>query len=117
MTANAQRGEVEITLAGQTYTLRPTFEAVARIESRLNCGIFGLANRWIGRQDIGLAEASVVIEECIRGAGAKPPATVGHLIRKQGLTTFVVPLIKLVSNAISADEPQDPTPGEAPAVA
>jgi len=41
--ANPHRGEIEVELGGRTITLRPTFEALARIETETGLGIYALA--------------------------------------------------------------------------
>lgn len=43
--ANRHRGEVAVTLAGRSYTMRPTFTALAEIEDRTGCGLLGLLHR------------------------------------------------------------------------
>jgi hypothetical protein len=45
MTANPHRGEVAVTLAGTTYVLRPTFAAIAAIETATGAGVYALAER------------------------------------------------------------------------
>ncbi len=45
MTANAARGEIPVELAGQSLVLRPTFDALARIEGETGVGVYALTRR------------------------------------------------------------------------
>ena len=113
MAANTQRGEIDITLGGKDYVLRPSFDAIAKIEARLGKGIYGLCTRWICSSDIGMGEAAVIVEECIKAYGDLPPDNIGQLIRVQGFSKLVTPLMKLLGNAIRGDEPSGGAEGEA----
>ncbi len=68
MTANKWRGEVEIVLDGMHYTLRPTFEALCRIEQELGAGLLAVA-RLLAQGQLNLTQLIAIIHHCTQAAG------------------------------------------------
>jgi hypothetical protein len=68
MTANRLRGEIEITLDGADYVLRPSYEAITAIEDQTGKALLELA---VAADDgkMGLREMAVVVTECVRAYG------------------------------------------------
>jgi hypothetical protein len=64
MAVNLRRSETEITLGGEHYILRPTFEALSKIEWELDMGIFALIKK-MADGAMTLQELAVVIGLCI----------------------------------------------------
>lgn len=104
---NKQRGEHTIILNGQTYALRPTFAALAAIESRTGVGIIELVNRFIsGQHKVG--DTVAVIEEGIRAAGGDVPTNVGELIVGAGYIRCYGDCVHFLNKAVSdPDKKQD----------
>src|SRR6185369_347186 len=109
--ANPHRGEVKITLAGQEYTLRPTFDALAQIENDLGMGMAGVTARFFSRTH-GFREIESIVRNGIIGAGGQPPKDLRDLLVKDGITKISSPVIVFVSNAILGDREVEPS-GEA----
>ncbi len=113
--ANEVRGEVELDLAGETFALRPTFEALCTIENRLGAGILEVARR-IAQHQIGLRDVTVIIVETARAAGhkAKEPE-IGARILDAGLCSVVPALVELLGRPLlGPPEGNAPTPPVAP---
>lgn len=113
---NPHRGEVEIVLAGKSYTMRPTFQALAEIEHLAGAGMVALANRFIAKQ-YGVRDAAAIIFPAIKATGETGASyeRVGELVVQTGLTNIAPALLQFVVNAISGGE--TPKPGEAKAAA
>ncbi len=108
--ANEQRGEIELKLGDETYTLRPTFEALCAIEGRLGAGVLEIAERMAARR-IGFREVAAIIFETAKAGGHKlDEAKVGEAILEVGLLAVVAPILGLLRRALSG-----PTVGNAPA--
>lgn len=71
--ANADRGEHELTLAGRTYLLRPSYTAIKAIETQTGASIVVLARRG-NLGDLMLEQVGIIASEMIR-AGAKSEMT------------------------------------------
>ena len=76
--ANPERGEHALTLAGVTYRLRPSFEAVQALEDDLGLSLLEMLRK-ANSGALKLAEKGVIAAEMIR-AGA-PDGDEGDLIR------------------------------------
>lgn len=96
---NRERGEVAITLGGVEYCLRPTFQALAEIESRAGVGLMKLANRF-GTADFGIKDLIAVLEPAIEAGGVKPPADLGALIAEAGIANVVGPIGDFLAHAL-----------------
>ncbi len=102
--ANAVRGEVELKLGGKTYTLRPTFEALCEIESRLGMGIVELVTR-VPRNRLALRHAAVVAHEGARAGGHDDDLeTIGAAITEAGLQNVMEPLVRFLLSGIAGGE-------------
>lgn len=89
--ANPHRGEVSLHLDGRDYTLRPSFHALAELESKTGLGIVALARKFQAGE-FGIGEMAAVIWSGLSGADAQPMLSydeVGEQIAKAGLAHFV----------------------------
>lgn len=91
---NKLRGEVEIELAGEKWTMRPTFEALSNIEGKLNRSIPEItkAHR---EGSVRVTEVAVIIWEGLIAANdGKPPLVNkernGHRLRYEELGNMIV---------------------------
>ena len=67
--ANAQRGEIDAVIGGETKTLCLTLGALAELETRLQAGdLVGLAERFAGGR-ISARDITAIIGAGLRGAG------------------------------------------------
>jgi len=109
--ANRHRGEVEVTLGGARYTLRPTFEALCEIEDRTGLGLVELARRfWEGR--FGARQLAVVLWAGIRAAGGEAPdyERIGRLVVEQGFQDLAGPVARFLAGVIGGEEEEDAAP-------
>lgn len=90
--ANAERGEISIDLEGRAHVLRPSYEAIVAIEAKTGRSIELLAEA-AGDGALSLAEAAIVVTECVRAQGKAVgdpilqrygPERVGELIHEAG---------------------------------
>lgn len=66
--ANTLRGEVTVTLASKTVTLRPTWDAICKTEDYWGCGWPEIVDRLQARR-YRLREMAALLLEGIKGAG------------------------------------------------
>lgn len=97
MSANPHRGEVEVTLGGKSYVLRPTFEAMAAIERVTGTRLLPLARRF-GELDFGLVDIAAIID--IAAVEKPPKGTTGTLVLEAGLAATGVLVAGFLSEAL-----------------
>lgn len=101
MAVNKHRGEVEITLDGRKFVMRPTFQAMVEIEAATGRGLLGLVRR-ISEMDFGYAEAQAVITAGLRAAGEQAtPDKVGEMVFNTGLAAVAGPVGAFLMGALS----------------
>ena len=98
---NKLRGEVEIELSGEKWTLRPTFEALSNIESKLNKSIPEIVREQRNAIVKFVTIAVVIWEGMVAANEGRPPLSktrnskplryeeVGEMIVKDGLTNVI----------------------------
>lgn len=111
--ANKHRGEEELRLAGRTYVLRPTFQALAEIEAELDEKLLRIAERSLAG-NIGTKETLAVVRAFIRGGGAEPPSDLEAAIMQRGVLVVIGTVLRAIQKAISGD-PEDLPTGNPPA--
>jgi len=87
MTANGPEPNIDLTLGEMTYSLRPTFGALMRIEQALGAGIGALRLRFL-RSEYGVGEVTRIVYEGIRavlGNDAPKIEEIGEAIIRHGL--------------------------------
>ncbi len=97
MEADQNYGDVEIELATETgerrnFVLRPSFEAIVKIEEQTGQSIFALARRLL-RGELGQQDAAHIITAGLKAAGETASfATVGEMIARSGLADVLTAL-------------------------
>ncbi len=100
------RNGLLITLGGEQYRLKPTFQAIMDIEERLG-GVIGLAVR-AADGDFGLKEMTVIIWACMEeGPGFEQ---VGRLVLTEGLSKVSPAVRDLLTLCLSGLNPADHDP-------
>lgn len=116
--ANRELGEVNVTISGREFTLRPSFEAIAELEDRLDMGIFKVA-RHLGASDVRAKFIVAALWAGIKGHGT-PPLTYeqfGTLCMKEGaegLAKLAAPAMQLVAGMFSGKEQKKSQADEQP---
>lgn len=103
MDALKTRGETEITLAGRTYKLKSSFQALAAIEQTLGLGIFQVANR-IKKADMRISDVAVCVIQFATAAKEKKldADAIGEALFQEGYIMKAGPVVQLLMEAISA---------------
>ena len=99
--ANPHRGEVALTLGGRSFALRPTFAAIAEIETRCGQGLVALARR-LTAGDIRVSDFAVIITAGLKAAGE--PARydkVGELVLEEGVGALAPAVGEFLRQAIA----------------
>lgn len=109
--AEALRNETQVTLDGVEYTLRATFTAIRNIERDLKTNLVPLIEK-IGRGDVGIEQASVIVFHGLRGYGDEGHTLdqVGDLIMKTGLGSVMLSVVNFLSQAmqgVALGKPQE----------
>jgi hypothetical protein len=107
--ANENRGEVAIELGGESFTLRPTFDALSNMETRTGLGVIELAQRctptdYGGSWKFTTRDVHAVLIEAIKASGAKPPADLGARIIQYGLPKAAAMCGTFLINALAGGQ-------------
>jgi hypothetical protein len=109
MTANVIRGEVDIDLAGMTFTLRPSYEAVVACEEQVGLSLTEMAVE-ADKGSLHINQLAIIVVELVRAwgkeTGSKPAQglstkKVGALIFTNGVMT-VSPRVAIVLSQAAA---------------
>ncbi|MCH4894008.1 hypothetical protein GO308_12870 [Sphingomonas sp. SFZ2018-12] len=101
--ANEIRGEVEVTLDGQSFVLRPSWEAILAIEKQTGRSVAQLAFA-AEAHELTIETLAIIVTECIRAWGKSierisvqgvQPDRIGELIFSEGLLK-VIPRVAIV---------------------
>lgn len=108
--AETLRNEVDITLLGETRTMRATFGAIRGVERDLKTNIIPLIER-MGRGDVGVEQAAVVIFHGLKGYGDTSLTLdqVGDAVMGEGLSKVLEPVVNFLAVAmqgVSLGKPQ-----------
>lgn len=106
--ANSKRGEIDITLGGREYTLRPTFEAMVEFEDKAGRSAYDimqdLANQRVPPFKVIAAGLHAGIKA---GFGhGRPPSfnEVGEMVRKDGIPAVLGGFTQFLMNALTTEE-------------
>ena len=108
---NEHRGEVTLTLGGTDYVLRPTFDAVEKIERTTGLGLVSLVMRF-ARMEFSLSDIKAVLSHSIKAAGQKVPDNIGDMIMDAGPRNLAPICTDYLSRAMAGGETKN---AEAPA--
>ncbi len=87
MASNPYRGEISLKLGESDYTLRPSFAALAEIESRTGLGILNIARNF-AEGDLPLTAQAEILRAGIVAAGGTPPPQLPDLMLQAGLVSL-----------------------------
>jgi hypothetical protein len=108
MTAIETRGEISIKL-GRSYVLRPSWEAVERIEAQTGKSLLELCDAASGCR-LRHQHAAIIITECVKAQGraledpmmsAVTAERIAELVHDRGLLNVLQPLAKLLLLAVT----------------
>lgn len=107
--ANKYRGEINATIAGKEYLLRPTFEALVEFEDKAGTTAFEALRDFANNQRAPAKVITAAIWAGIRGAtkpGDKSPSfsEVGAIVQKHGIVQCTTIVFEFLTNALSSDE-------------
>lgn len=88
--ANPLRGEQKITIAGESFVLRPTFEALVAAETELG-SLFDLVER-ASQGKLTIAEMAGLVWHCLPNEGRPERETVGQALLEMGLLAATNPV-------------------------
>lgn len=116
MTANPHRGEVAVTIGDREVVLRPTFEAMAEIETVLGQGLVPLTRRF-AQSDYGARDVAAVLlagaNAVLRPGEKLKPEDVRKAVADAGLFAFVGPIVAFLTNCLTGGAKREETePGE-----
>lgn len=103
------RGEVECTIAGVDFILRPTFEALVEFEEKAGMSAFSAMRDIAEKQSITAKTVAAAIWAGHRGAArpgdkTKSFAEIGALIQKHGIIQSTQIVFQFLTNALSSEE-------------
>lgn len=117
---NPARGEVSVAINGKTYTMRPSYASIIKIERALRTRMVPLMNRFQA-QDIGVEDVATCLAAFISGnpENGKPPTAdeIGEAMVSSGFMAYMQPLAEVFSVIINAGPKETREPGEAGAAA
>lgn len=108
--ANKHRGEVTITIAGQTFTLRPTFDALVEFEDRAGSTAFEALRDIMLHQRAPAKAIAAAFHAGIKAGwnpvDGTPPtyADIGRMIQTAGIKSVVQDYSTFLTMAISSDD-------------
>lgn len=112
--ANTKRGDVDIDIGGEPYTMRPSFEALCEIEAATGKGILLLASEFAN----GNIEVTKVAQIIYAGLGGFDKKTrpsfreVGNEVQAVGLIKMAGIVTNFLVAAISGDSEDKGEPAE-----
>jgi hypothetical protein len=113
--ANEPRGEIDVVLNGETFTLRPTFEALCQIEAALGRGAIEIVER-MEQHRFGVRDAATIIAATANAAGHRvSEAEIGAKLMHEPLARVCIELLAFLIAAISGGtEKNRQSPSEGP---
>lgn len=127
--ANEYRGEVEVDLGGNTYTMRPTLNAIAMLEGK-GGSVRKLLSKFLAQDQHGnsfvndewrVTDVVQIIQAGFAGQGGNAPkaSDVAQLVMDEGAQNLTVACIQFLSNcltggkavAAAVEEDEAPTEG------
>ena len=100
--ANTHRGEVNITLAGSEYTLRPTFNVIAQIEDSCGAGIVTLATSASNIGEMSLSDVTKIIYMLlVEQDDFKDISELGSIIMAEGVLSFMPIVAKCLMGVVT----------------
>lgn len=102
--ANKTKGECDIVLGGDAYTLQLTYSSMVQIEESLGCGVFELFAR-AAAGVFTLKDMAVVVHAAIQqGDEALTVEQIGEKILEDGTTNLIEPIGAFFRNAVNGGQ-------------
>jgi hypothetical protein len=107
--ANKHKGEVDLTMGGVEYTLRPTFESLVEFEDKAGVTAYEVMGELAHGKPAGFKVIAAAVWSGIRAGwkdnGKRPPTfiEVGEAIRRDGLATVLPAFGQYLTNALSSE--------------
>jgi hypothetical protein len=101
--ANTLRGEVDIALGADIYTLRPSFQALSEIEHSIGKSVLILLNQF-EEKGILLSEQVAILRAGLKAAGEKMPENIGELICEAGMVQVMDAVCRFLHFGVNAEE-------------
>lgn len=120
--ANKYRGELEVSLNGKSYLLRPTFEALVEFEDKAGMTAYEAIRLVTERNAAPMKSVAGAFWAGIKAAwapdGGRCPSygEVGAMIQREGLANLLVPYLQFLTNALSSDNDLKQAAAESKAV-
>jgi hypothetical protein len=97
-TANSLRGEAELTIAGEAFVLRPSFENLIAAEEELG-SLFALVER-AAEGSLKLSEMTALLWHCLPGANRPARDLVGQAVLALGLVGATQPVRTVLAQVL-----------------
>jgi len=97
------RGETEIVLAGETYTLRPSFKAIAALRKATGEPLLRTVGRFI-EGNFDAHEVLAVVSACV--VGKKLPPDLGELIVRDGFADLSAKVLPFLVGMCTGGRPE-----------
>jgi hypothetical protein len=111
MAVNKFRKEAELILNGHSYSVRPTFDKMARIESTFGPAV--VLMRRVGDGNVTQAELTRIVQIMLRGvANAPREADLPPLIFDQGTMSVAGNIVTFLVNGITTSDAVPPSEDE-----
>ncbi len=110
---NGARGETEIVLAGRRYALRPTFGALAAIESGTGKSLLDLA-REAAAGLLRVSDMAWIVWACaeaVDGQTVPDREAIGEAIVAEGIVAMAAPIGALLTAALTGSAAKKKAPG------
>lgn len=102
MAANPHRGEVSLSLSGQVYRLRPSFDALVAAEAEIG-SLIALVER-AGSGTVTLKDIAVLLHCCAQAGGHDVTREAfAQALLREGIASSVVPLRTILGGLMGHD--------------
>jgi len=107
--ANVAAGEIEVTLDGKTYIMRPSFAAIVAFEDRAHMSVFEAMKALGERQSAPFKAVAAAYHAGITAAWkshARPPTfdEIGAAIYRDGLANHIPNYMEFLGNAVTGEK-------------
>lgn len=103
-TPNKERGEVLVELKDSPLILRPTFDAIVKIEGETGMSVTRLARSLIEGDSLGIGVMTAIIFHGAKAAGSTlDRAAIGELVVRTGIGKITQPVVEFVTAYLVGD--------------
>lgn len=101
---NPQRGDIAVTILGRSFTLRPSFEAIAEIEGRTGLGLLPLFRKFQMQDYGGRDVVNVVVPAVTAAMGADVASELPALIVRHGFVKLQPAIGEFLTRAMGGED-------------